>query len=135
MIAILSTTYESMCESGSFQYKRQLFNYCERFMLAFETPTYGELVIHAPPLNIFCILLVPFTVNPKIMEKASKYFSYMMYWIENSLLICCFIGLEFFIYPLVFLKSLCNVVHMSLDLGICKVLQHIVWFLSIAWLH
>jgi hypothetical protein len=104
-------------------------------MLAFETPTYGELVIHAPPLNIFCILLVPFTVNPKIMEKASKYFSYMMYWIENSLLVCCFIGLEFFIYPLVFLKSFCNVVHMSLDLGFCEVLKHIVWFLSIAWLH
>lgn len=71
MIAILSTTIEVMSADGSFQYKIQLYNYCERFMLAFETPAYGELVIHAPPLNIFCVLLLPFVVSPKAMEKAS----------------------------------------------------------------
>jgi hypothetical protein len=98
-------------------------------MLAFETPTYGELVIHAPPLNIFCILLLPFVAFPKMMEKASKYFSYMMYWIENILYIACFIGFEFAIYPFVWIKSLVNVIYVSTDLGILYVVKHTMLFI------
>lgn len=64
MIAILSTTFESMSESGSFQYKRKLFQYCEKYMLAFEDPRFGELVLYAPPLNIFSALMIPCAFVP-----------------------------------------------------------------------
>jgi len=60
MIAILSTTYENMLESGSFQYKCSLFEYCERYMIAFEEESLGEIVIHPPPINLLCILIIPF---------------------------------------------------------------------------
>ena len=35
MIAILSNTYATMLESGSFKYKCSLFEYCERYIIAF----------------------------------------------------------------------------------------------------
>lgn len=34
MVAILSTTYENMLESGSFKYKCALFEYCEKYLVA-----------------------------------------------------------------------------------------------------
>jgi hypothetical protein len=41
LIAIMSTTYEVMMESGSFMYKVNLYNYCERYLIAFDNPAYG----------------------------------------------------------------------------------------------
>mmetsp|Transcript_33868 Transcript_33868/g.39077 ORF Transcript_33868/g.39077 Transcript_33868/m.39077 type:complete len:105 (+) Transcript_33868:1865-2179(+) len=38
VIAILSTTYENMKESGVFKYKSSLFKYCERYLIAFKSP-------------------------------------------------------------------------------------------------
>lgn len=35
LIAILSTTYENMKESGIFKYKCNLYTFCERYMVAF----------------------------------------------------------------------------------------------------
>ena len=104
-------------------------------MLAFETPAYGELVIHAPPLNIFCVLLLPFVVSPKLMERASQYFSKMMYWIENVLFILCFIGFELMIYPFVWLKSLANVMIVSTDLPFLYVIKHTILFIIYGWFH
>lgn len=42
LIAILSSTYGDMLESGKFQYKRAKFTYCERYMIALKEPNgYG----------------------------------------------------------------------------------------------
>lgn len=60
MIAILSSTYVDMLASGDFKFKCTLYQYCERYMIAFSDKNYGELVIHSPPLNVFCILMIPF---------------------------------------------------------------------------
>ena len=40
IIAILMTTYHKQWESGIFQYKSNLFQYCERYMIAFQS-THG----------------------------------------------------------------------------------------------
>jgi len=37
VIAILSTTYENMKESGIFKYKSNLFKYCEKYLIAFRS--------------------------------------------------------------------------------------------------
>jgi hypothetical protein len=62
MIAILSTTYGNMLEMGSFSYKCKLYEYCERYMLAFSDQNYGELVVHPPPLNMFSVGMLPFAL-------------------------------------------------------------------------
>lgn len=67
MVAILSTSYEEMLESGSFKYKCALFDYCERYMIAFsEDKTFlGEIVVHPPPINVSVILILPFLLLPE----------------------------------------------------------------------
>lgn len=57
LIAIMTTTYGAMLESGSFMYKVNLFNYCERYLVAFENDAYGELALHSAPINILVIPL------------------------------------------------------------------------------
>lgn len=52
-----------------------------------------------------------------------------MYWIENLLFIVIFIGFEFMIYPFVWLKSLCNVIFVSMDLGSLYILKHSMIFI------
>ena len=64
MVAILSTTYGDLLEMGSFLFKCKVYDYCERYVIAYKDDRYGELVIHAAPLNIFCVFLLPFTLLP-----------------------------------------------------------------------
>lgn len=75
LIAILSTTYDNMKQSGVFKYKKNLFKYCERFVVAFEEESYGEIILHPPPLSYLCVGFLPFIGNEQKMKKVSKYFS------------------------------------------------------------
>jgi hypothetical protein len=62
LIAILSTTYENMRESGIFRYKCNLYSFCERYMIAFTSPDYGGFVTYPPPISYITMLLIPFTL-------------------------------------------------------------------------
>lgn len=53
-----------MLEQGQFKYKCSLYDYCERYMIAFEEERFGEIVIHTPPLNVIALLMVPFSFIP-----------------------------------------------------------------------
>ena len=110
MIAILSNTYGEMLESGNFLYKCSLYEYCERYMTGFKDKRYGQLVLHPPPINVFCIFLLPFTVSKDRMEKFSEYFSYAIFWVENTMLIVGFIAFEMCLVPLVFIMSYVNII-------------------------
>ena len=59
----------------------------------------------------------------------------MIYWIENLLFIVIFIAFEFMIYPFVWLKSLCNVIFVSMDLGSLYILKHSMIFILQGWFH
>ena len=69
MVAILSTTYENMLESGSFKYKCTLYEYCEKYMIAFNEKNIGEIVLHPPPINIMCTIIFPFFLLPEAQFK------------------------------------------------------------------
>lgn len=56
LIAILVNAYNKYRSSGVFDYKCNLFAYSEHFMTALEDHTYGQLVIHPPPLNYVVFL-------------------------------------------------------------------------------
>lgn len=107
MIAILSTTYSNLLESGSFKFKCQVYNYCERFMIAMEEKKFGELVVHAPPLNLFCTFILPFCfLKGEQMDFVTDIFSKSIYWIENVLGVAVFFLAELAMLPLVFVKNL-----------------------------
>lgn len=116
MVAILSQTYSEMLESGSFKYKCSLYEYCERYMIAFEEERMGEMVVHAPPLNVLSTLMVPFSFIPvyddfDIMKFISKGFSYMMFWMENILFVSVFIAFEMCLMPLVWFICFLNIIY------------------------
>ena len=113
MIAILSTTYGLMLESGSFMYKCSLYEYCERFMIAFSDMAYGEIVIHSAPINIFCILLMPLTPARPVMERISVKFSVLIYWVENMFYIGVFVVFELALLPFIYLLTFINLILQS----------------------
>jgi hypothetical protein len=126
LIAILSTTYENMKETGIFKYKMNLYQYCERFMIAFEERSYGEIILHPPPLSYLSTLMIPFLVSSFVMQYISKGFSYLMYWLENLFFISGFLFLELLIAPVAYVKVWINIVRNSM--GVLKtILNCIVW--------
>ena len=110
LIAILSTTYENMKQTGIFRYKVNLFQYCERFMTAFGERAYGEIILHPPPLSYMSLIMLPFMVSKYSMQPVSKAFSYLMFWLENLVFIFAFVLFELAISPLAYCKILLNVV-------------------------
>lgn len=112
MIAILSTTYAGMLELGAFMYKCSLYEYCERYMIAYIDKHYGELVLHAPPVNVATIILLPFVpFCPTLMPRLSRYFSLMNFWLENLIGVLFFIIFELILIPIVFLKTNFNIMY------------------------
>mmetsp|Transcript_13250 Transcript_13250/g.20715 ORF Transcript_13250/g.20715 Transcript_13250/m.20715 type:complete len:277 (+) Transcript_13250:3073-3903(+) len=111
MVAILSTTYSLMLESGSFMYKCSLFEYCERFMIAFSDIKYGEMVIHAPPVNLLCLVLLPFVPLSNYFGTVSEYFSICNFWIENIIFVSGFIGFELMVAPMIYVITFFNLIY------------------------
>eukprot|EP00347_Sterkiella_histriomuscorum_P019687 403340671 len=130
LIAILSTTYENMKQSGIFKYKKNLYQYCERFITCFEERAYGELVLHPPPLSYGCLFLLPFIRNREKMEKYTKVFSIVMFWIENFILIISITLYELALLPFAFLKTLSNIV-LYVNAGLFRKLIMIFFWLTL----
>jgi hypothetical protein len=107
LIAIMSTTYAAMLESGSFMFKVNLYNYCERYLVAFENKGYGELAIHTAPINSLTVVvqLAAFMTPPRFMPYVCKYFSLMMYWLENVAFILMFVVVELLLVIPVYVKN------------------------------
>lgn len=114
LIAILSTTYENMKETGIFKYKVNLYQYCERFQTAFADRSYGEIILHPPPLSYLSATMIPFLVSPFLMKYVSKGYSYLLFWIENLVFIGIFLGFECAIFPIAYLKVWINIIRNSI---------------------
>lgn len=114
LIAILSTTYENMKQTGIFYYKVNLYQYCERFQIAFNDAAYGEIVLHPPPLSYMTATLIPFLVSPVAMKHMTKAYSYILFWVENTVLIGGFLFFEIFIFPIAYLKVWINIIRNSI---------------------
>jgi len=86
-------------------------------MIAFEEKRVGELVIHAPPINILALFLIPFTILPseglgeRITKKMCMYFSYMLFWGENIIFVTFFTIFEVLLIPLIYVICFINIVY------------------------
>lgn len=116
LIAILSYTYELSEEISVFKYKVNLYKYCERYLIAFENDVFGEIVLHTPPINYLVLTIIPLMVNTTLMRKASKAFSYAMYWAENVIFVIIFLLYEICCIPAVYFKTFLNIVTCSVGL-------------------
>jgi len=127
LIAILSTTYEKMRESGIFKYKSNLYMYCDRFMVAFQDEAYGGLVMYPPPISYFVILMLPFSCSRTCMIQMQNMFSKTRFWIENLFLIITFICFEILIFPVAYVKTWQNLIKNSQGFG--KTSLHLIGYL------
>ena len=84
LVAILGSVYEQQMEVGDFAFKCNKYWYIERYLIAFQEEWgYTELIVHAPPLNILQVLILPSVFKQDMMLRTSKAFSLMMFWLES----------------------------------------------------
>jgi hypothetical protein len=129
LIAILSTTYENMKQSGVFRYKVNLYQYCERFMTAFAERSFGEIILHPPPLSYLSALMVPFLVCPPAMVYIGKGFSYFMFWFENLIFIMVYLMFTTVLAPIAYIKIWINVIRNSVGV-LSTILNIVLWAIS-----
>lgn len=97
-------------------------------MIAFSDKSYGEIVLHPPPLSYISILMLPFLVCSKLMVYISRGFSYLMFWLENLVFIGAFLGYESAISPFAYFKVWYNIIKNSVGI-LRKIGNCIVWAL------
>jgi len=129
LIAILSTTYDNMKQSGVFKYKKNLYQYCERFVLAFENEAYGEFVFHPPPLNYLCLFILPFIFNQEQLMKVTKIFSFLMFWLENAVCVGILLIYELCLLPFAYLKTCYNILFLESQSVLIRLAFLIGWFI------
>ncbi len=127
LIAILSTTYENMQQSGIFKYKTNLFQYCEMYINAFNEDVYGELVLHPPPLSYIASIMLPFVVSKALLKRAARFFAFLMFWLENILFLAIFFLFELLLMPVAYCKIWFNIIKNSL--GVLNTVLNIVFWL------
>jgi hypothetical protein len=125
LIAILSTTYDSMKENGIFKYKVNLYTYCERFIVAFQDRAYGEMILHPPPLTYF---VFPYLVMPTFFNQSisvfMNYLSMTMYYIENCIFVVFFLVMELVCIGPTWIKVFFNI-----TLAVSGIKQYFYFFL------
>lgn len=114
LVAILSTVYEIMEEHGEFSFKRNKYEFIEKYSIAMlDQNGYAELIIHPPPINIFSFFILPWIIKPQMMKQAADNFSKFMFWVENVLYIFAFIVNEVILFPLIYLKIAVNISYLA----------------------
>lgn len=84
LVAILGSVYEDQMEVGDFAFKCNKYWYIERYLVAFQEEWgYTELIVHAPPLNLLEVLILPSVFKQDMMLRTSRAFSLMMFWLES----------------------------------------------------
>ena len=69
LVAILSTAYELMMDHGEFSFKRNKYEFIEKYSLAMlDKNGYSELVVHPPPINVFSFFILPCVIKPSLMK-------------------------------------------------------------------
>ena len=82
----------------------RLYNFCEKYLIAFDNPSYGELVVHPPPVCLLCLILLPYAGAPIPLRQVSKCFSKLISRMENVLILIILIPFELGILAILYFK-------------------------------
>lgn len=114
LVAILSTVYEQMMETGDFTYKCYRYKYIERYNIAFQDQWgYSELVIHPPPINMALAVLLLGIFDKNTMQSTSKMYSMVNFWLENLVLLTYQLIYELLLVPIIYLRVMMNVITLA----------------------
>lgn len=97
-------------------------------MIAFSERSYGEIILHPPPLSYLSAAMVPFLFSRTGMAYISKSFSYFMFWLENIVFVIAFFLFELLIMPIAYIKVWINIVRNSMGI-LNTILNCVIWAL------
>ena len=114
LVAILSTVYSEMMETGEFAYNCKKYLYIERYLIAQKDNSgYTELVMHPPPINYMLIFLLPSIFNKEMMVKNSAIFSKLNFWFENIYYITEQLLYELMLVPYIYIRNMSFIATLS----------------------
>lgn len=79
-------------------------------MIAFKEKAYGEMVVHASPINVFCIIMVPLSLlGDYVRQKVASYFTLVIFWGENLIFMAFFLVYEMLLMPILYFQITFNI--------------------------
>lgn len=115
-----------MEERGEFSYQCNQYSFIEKYNLAMRDEWgYHELVVHAPPINLFTIFLIPCILKRNLMKRAAEIFSKFIFWFENTFYILALLVQELLFVPLIYIKVMFNIIRLASFLNMI--------FLIVSW--
>ena len=82
------------------------YQYIEKYSFPLQDRLgYQELIIHPFPLNLLCIPVLFFVFNKQLMIKVSLIYSYVIFWVENIIMIGVFLMYELLLVAVLYLKT------------------------------
>ena len=106
LIAILSLTYVEMSERGKFEFLRNRYQYIEKFMTPLKDECgYQELIIQPSPVNMLSFPILILLPNKDLFKKASFYYSFVVFWLENVIFVIFFFFKMLFSVPRIYILT------------------------------
>ena len=111
---------------GDFSFKASLFSYCERYLIPFDDLSYGQLPVHAPPICLLSLILLPYVFTPDTLRKVSVCYAMLMFWLENIFLTVLFIIFEIVCIICVYFKMIGSIIK-SADRCVLRFVTILIW--------
>lgn len=127
-IAMMIRTFYTMQQQGDFLYKKTKYQYIEKYSIPMlNHHGYDELVNTPAPLNVFTMLMIPFSMSKTMTTHMAFFYTRLVYWTENIFYMLVFFFYELFLVPIIFIRVSFNALRLA---GIFSMLPLLlVWFL------
>ena len=110
LVAIISLKYEQSIPKGKFAFLCFKYQYIEKYSQPLKDKWgYQELLIHPFPLNILWIPVLFFIFNKQLMIKVSYFYSKLIFWVENVIIIFIFLLYELILVVVIYLKTFAKI--------------------------
>lgn len=114
LISILTNVYTLMMLKGDESFKKNMYQFIEKYLIPLKDQHgYQELVIHPAPLNVFALILLPFTVSRAAMKRMASLYAILYFWAENMLFLALFLAYEVMLIPYIIVKVFVTIMRLS----------------------
>ena len=85
-------------------------------MIAFLDDEFSELILHPAPVSLLAVLMLPLMAIKPCIKHVNRFFSYLIFWLENIVLLTLFFLYEILLAPFVAGKIFFNLMTNSFGL-------------------
>lgn len=124
-----------MIKNGDFYAIEYQYQFITKYMKAIEEKNgYEKFILYPPPLNFIILPMLFLTPSRAWIKKASEFYTYLTFWMENVFLIIMFILYVLALDPFIIVKTYFQI--LTKIEGVCnKIGNFLVWtFIGIFYL-